>query len=41
LKETIEKVIQAGFIGMRDVVAETKQGLAVDFDIYLVDRANC
>jgi len=38
-KETIRKLIQAGFIDYENVLAETKQGQLIDVDLYLVDRA--
>jgi PAS domain S-box-containing protein len=38
-KDTIEELIQAGFINYEDVFAETKQGQLISVDIHLVDRA--
>jgi PAS domain S-box-containing protein len=38
-KETIEEVIEYGFINYDDVSVETKEGDCVDAEIYFVDRA--
>ena len=39
-KETIQELIQTGFINYENVIAETKQGQLTDVDIHLVDRAS-
>ena len=39
-KETIQELIQTGFINYENVIAETKQGQLIDVDIHLVDRAS-
>jgi PAS domain S-box-containing protein len=38
-KDTIEELIQSGFINYENVFAETKQGQLISVDIHLVDRA--